>query len=72
MEVTETQALRERMARRSHPQDVALALRLRGLPLRGPWPGRSFAVVRGQRVQPDREPGYLVIEGRRRFSSEWL
>lgn len=54
------------------PQDVTVALRLAGLPLRGPWPGTEYVIVHGEAVEPDPEPGWLVIEGRRVYSSDWL
>jgi len=54
MELAEFQALRVGLAHRSHPADVALALRLR---VRGPWPGRAFVVVRGQQVEPNPASG---------------
>jgi hypothetical protein len=71
MEHAEAQALRVRLAHRSSTADVALALRLRGLPLRGPWE-RSHVIVRGRRVEPDPVPGFLRVDGRRRYSTEWL
>lgn len=75
VKLAESQALRVRLARRSSTADVAVALRLRGLDLRGnapEWRGRLHVIVRGQRVSPDPTPGFLVVDGRRRYSASWL
>jgi hypothetical protein len=71
-QLEEARELRVRLARRSGTADVAVALRLRGLSLTGPWPGRTHVIVRGQRIEPDPRPGFLVVDGRHSYSSDWL
>lgn len=69
----ELQELRERLARESSTSVVALALRLRGLDLRGPWEGFPFGVViRAQRIQPHPTPGHLIVDGDLVYSADWL
>jgi hypothetical protein len=70
-QLAEAARLRERLAGPPRPIDTSDALRLAGLPLRGPWPV-DHVVVRGERVQADPEPGWLVVDGRRRYSGAWL
>jgi len=71
MELAEAASLRERLARPTSADDIYAGLRIAGLPLRGPWPVESV-VIHGYRVEPDAEPGYLVIDGERRYSGAWL